>query len=473
MVQAPKVTPRRVAIYCRVSVEERDKPGLSIPTQRETLDLQARAQGMAVAGCYVDADVSAGIPLAVRPEGANLCAGVLRGDYDAVLATKVDRMFRDTVDCLTTDRLWRSHGCAMVLLDIGGQMVDTGTAMGQMVLTVAVAFAAFERQRIAERVRDTHAHQRNRGIYHTGPVPYGYRREKRIHEGRETSFYVPDEEKAAHLLEVFQRAAMGESTWAIASALNAAGVPSPGGMAWSPGVVDTVLSAPVYCGLCNGRRSTAPPTEAVNVDPLVPHELWQAAKAARRVVKALPTRQRNSHPLAGLVKCGACGSTAYQNRARGGVVYFRCRDSLLGGQCRHSGVRSDVIVGKVLPILAQHLDPSSLRDRRKAQTAEAKQRATRIETIDRQLARLAAAFEHEASRMSPAEYAQRSGILADERDALCRADAPMEVLPPGMTRADVLDALRAQDPTVLRAVLRAMVERIEIADGEVKRVALL
>ena len=57
------------------------------------------------------------------------------GDHYAV-QTKLDRLFRNCQDCLQVTALWDRLGISLHLIDLGGQAIDTSSAMGRFFLTV-------------------------------------------------------------------------------------------------------------------------------------------------------------------------------------------------------------------------------------------------------------------------------------------------------------------------------------------------
>lgn len=65
------------------------------------------------------------------------------------------------IDALNETRPWGRQGVAMHLLDMGGQAINTASAMGRMFLTMTGGFAELERNLIAERTRTALQHKRD------------------------------------------------------------------------------------------------------------------------------------------------------------------------------------------------------------------------------------------------------------------------------------------------------------------------
>ena len=91
-----------------------------------------------------------------------------------VLAVKLDRLFRNALNCLQLVETWTQQGVGLHILDMGGNAVDTSSAMGKMFLTMAAGFAEMERNLIAERTKAALERKRERGERLGGHLPYGY-----------------------------------------------------------------------------------------------------------------------------------------------------------------------------------------------------------------------------------------------------------------------------------------------------------
>jgi DNA invertase Pin-like site-specific DNA recombinase len=67
-----------------------------------------------------------------------------------VIAPKLDRLFRSTLDALKVVEDLKKWCVALHLLDLGGDISDNG--LSKLFLTIAAAFAEAERDRIRERI---------------------------------------------------------------------------------------------------------------------------------------------------------------------------------------------------------------------------------------------------------------------------------------------------------------------------------
>lgn len=164
----------KAVLYIRVSHEDQVAEGHSLAMQEERLRAYCTMRGLDVAEVVVDAGVSAGKPLSSRPGGQRLWTLVAEREADAVVAFKLDRLFRRAADALTTAERWNETGVGLHLVDFGGMAVDTTSAAGWMFFTMLAGFAEFERRQCGERIKAVKSHCRDAGMFLGGTAPYGY-----------------------------------------------------------------------------------------------------------------------------------------------------------------------------------------------------------------------------------------------------------------------------------------------------------
>jgi DNA invertase Pin-like site-specific DNA recombinase len=155
----------RTVLYTRVSTDMQAEAGQSLDVQQHQLEGWAQMMGRTITDVVVEAGVSGGIPFAQRPEGSKLWPTLQRGDV--LVASKLDRMFRSAVDCLTVADQLKQRGVSLYLLDIGngGDDLSAGNGQSTFFLQIMAAVAQFERSRIGERIRATKQAQKARGEY--------------------------------------------------------------------------------------------------------------------------------------------------------------------------------------------------------------------------------------------------------------------------------------------------------------------
>lgn len=221
--------------YVRVSTEEQAAEGVSVDAQIAAVRAYAMLRGLDLVDVVVDAGVSAGKPLADRAGGAVVLDLVRRRKVRAVVGVKLDRLFRNAGDCLTTTEAWDKAGVALHLVDMGGQAIDTSSAMGRFFLTVMAGAAEMERNLIRERTTTALAHKRANGKRTSKDAPIG----QRIATDGDTLEADADEQRAVELARSLR--ADGYTVRAIVDALEAAGI-APRGARWHPTTVNRMLA---------------------------------------------------------------------------------------------------------------------------------------------------------------------------------------------------------------------------------------
>ncbi len=136
----------RVAIYARVSTDDK---GQTPETQLIPLREFVAANGWTIAGEFVDT-VSAA-DLRRRKAWSDLLEAAHRRQVDLILCWKLDRCFRSTLHAAETLEKLRSWGIG--LRSYTEAWADSTSPAGELMFTIAVAFAAFERDLIRGRVR--------------------------------------------------------------------------------------------------------------------------------------------------------------------------------------------------------------------------------------------------------------------------------------------------------------------------------
>jgi DNA invertase Pin-like site-specific DNA recombinase len=188
--------------------------------------------------------VSASIPLGKRPAGARFLERQDSG-VGHVVCLKLDRLFRDAEDALRQTKAWDRAGIALHLVDMGGQSLSTGSAMGRMFLTLMAGCAELERNLVAERTASVLAHKKQQGkVYnHT---PYGF---DRVGD----RLVVAVEEMAmVHLIR--ERRDDGWSLAMIADAFNTDHIPGKNGGKWYGRTIKNILENSVYQTVGAGER---------------------------------------------------------------------------------------------------------------------------------------------------------------------------------------------------------------------------
>lgn len=157
--------------YTRVSTQQQVDNGDSLEVQAKKVRSYALSQGWeGVDELFCDEAVSGSVPVGARPQGLRMLSVLQEGD--TIICSKLDRLFRSSLDALQTAAKLKEMKVSLYLMDLGGDV--TGNGIAHLFFTMVSAFAQFERERIAERIRDVKEGQKVKGRYLGGIIPYGY-----------------------------------------------------------------------------------------------------------------------------------------------------------------------------------------------------------------------------------------------------------------------------------------------------------
>ncbi|MEP2735459.1 MAG: recombinase family protein [Erythrobacter sp.] len=93
------------------------------------------------------------------------------GEVDVVVVYKIDRLTRSLADFVRLIEIFDRRNIGLVSVS---QAFDTSDSMGRMILNILLTFSQFERELIAERVRDSIRTRKRHGKMHGGLPPFGY-----------------------------------------------------------------------------------------------------------------------------------------------------------------------------------------------------------------------------------------------------------------------------------------------------------
>jgi len=216
---------KRIVAYLRVSTARQGRSGLGLEAQRAAITRFADAEGFTIIAEHVEVESGKGADaLALRPKLAAALAAARKAKC-AIVVAKLDRLSRDVhfISGLMAERV--PFHCAEL-----GQDADPFT------LHLFAAFAERERKIISQRTKDALAAARKRGTRLGNP---------RIAEARERAcqqIAAGADRFARNVLPLIREIrATGANTFrAIASALNARGVPTARGGRWEAATVRNI-----------------------------------------------------------------------------------------------------------------------------------------------------------------------------------------------------------------------------------------
>jgi DNA invertase Pin-like site-specific DNA recombinase len=158
--------------YVRVSTLTQAREGESLEAQTRQICAYAVSKGVELPkeNIFVEAGVSGGVEFEARPEGGRLFRSVEKGDW--LIFPKLDRAFRNTRNALNVLHELKERGVHIHFIDLGGDV--TGNGIGAIVFTILSAFATFEKERIATRIREVKQIKKTQGKFTGGRRAFGY-----------------------------------------------------------------------------------------------------------------------------------------------------------------------------------------------------------------------------------------------------------------------------------------------------------
>jgi len=158
--------------YVRVSTVTQAREGESLEAQKRQVTSYASSKGLELPteNVFIEAGVSGSVEFQDRPEGSKLFSQMVAGDM--VIFPKLDRAFRNTRNALNVLHEFKGRGISVHFIDLGGDV--TGNGVGAIVFTILSAFATFERERIATRIREVKQMKKAQGKFTGGRRAFGY-----------------------------------------------------------------------------------------------------------------------------------------------------------------------------------------------------------------------------------------------------------------------------------------------------------
>ncbi len=318
------------AIYTRKSHEEGlEQEFNSLDAQREAAEAYVESQRLqgwrALPDRYDDGGFSGGTM--ERPGLQRLLADVDAGKVDVIVVYKIDRLSRSLLDFMKMIERFNEQGVSFVSVT---QHFNTTDPTGRMFLGILITFAQYEREVIAERIRDKVAAAKRRGKYCGGPAILGY------DVDRERKKLLVNPEEAPLVKHIFKRFTQLASAKSLAAELNEQGYHTKSwttkkgkyraGSPWNTGHIYRLLGNRTYRGEVVHKGKAYPGEH----EAIVSRGLWQRVQAVlSEHTRARQTKARTKliSPLEGVVRCGHCDGAmglTYTQKGPRRYTYYHC-----------------------------------------------------------------------------------------------------------------------------------------------------
>lgn len=382
-----------VAIYCRLSDEERGKRNKaddseSIQNQKTMLINHALKNGWEIYDIYSDDDYSGADEAIQRPEFSRLMADAEKGRFQIVLAKSQSRFTRDMeyVEQILHKKfqLW---GIRFVsLLDSADTAVPGNKKSRQINGLVNEWYV----EDLSENIRAVFDVKKGQGKFVGAFAPYGYKKDP-----ADKNHFIVDEPAADIVRLIFRLYLNGYGLAKVAQELNRRGYPSPAeykrqqglnyiprqrgvqGRLWRSSSVNTILKNQAYVGdmvqgksgtisYKNSKKKRKDPAEWVIVknthEAVISRETFELAKreAGKRFRPELGGKR---HIFAGKLRCAACGCALVKHHGYGNERYFICpmkKFDICTGVSAKYQIVYDAVFGQFQQFTAQYINEETL-----------------------------------------------------------------------------------------------------------------
>ena len=453
----------KVAIYCRLSIEDRDKScgdnSASIQNQKAMLRDYCRDRDWEIYDIYID-DGYSGIDRS-RPEFNRLLNDCEKGRIDIVLCKDQSRFSRDT---MVIEQFINDKFLEWGIRFIG--VADNADSDSESYSTMRLFTSAYNEmyvKDISSKIRRTLAYKREQGQFIGSFAPYGYQIDP-----EDKHHLIVDEETAPVVRLIFNMYVSGDGYRRIVQKLNDEGIVSPSeykrskgskyvncnadssnskGL-WTQSTVARILANEMYTGTLvqgkshhisykNKKRKKVEQADWVRIpnahEAVIDAETWERSQQRLNSHTRVGKRSQELSPLSGKVKCACCGRpmkrNVYYNKAKTVKYYgLQCATYKTGAMnCPNTKTISGMvlekhILGELNSIVEQYCrsDEISFTDIRSEQLQELEHRLSTLEVRHKAAKeRLVKMYKDKLDgAVSDEDYALFRQSLSDEETSL-------------------------------------------------------
>lgn len=331
----------KCAIYRRVSTNMQAEEGISLEMQKTRLEAYATSQNWIVVQDYCDEGFSA--KSTDRPSFKRMMSDMKKKKFDIILVYRLDRFTRSVGDL---HALLEKMDKQNVKFKSSTEVFDTTTATGRLFITLVATLAQWERETIAERVRDAMQKKAESGMRNGGKPPYGYD----LVNGK-----LVINEKEAFVVKFIYSSYKTKGIQSIAKTLNQQGYKTKNNSSFTYDTVNYILNNPVYIGKIRWGDDVYTDNNQDDFTPLISLTIWNEVQDIMKQRKHNKTRTQNFFPFSGVLRCNRCGKHFLGNKQDRGngrfVNAYRCSSRAHLGLCDMPQVPEDVLQNEFLRLI--------------------------------------------------------------------------------------------------------------------------
>lgn len=471
----------KVSAYYRVSSEEQ-RQRQSILSQQAPVQQYIRSVlNSEPVTEYPDDGVTSSIPLEKRDAGRRMLDDAKAGVFDTLVIWRLNRICRGGIgDTLGVLKMLNSMGVRVISLH---EQIDTGTALGEMLVAVSAFAGRIEKENIRGNAISGQIRVAKEGKWVAGTPPFGYRVNK------ETGRLEEDVDQAKIVRDIFALYLTGYSILGVAEVMNGRGVPPPShwnakhrgikAIQWNDTQVTHILQRECYTGVYDYRKVAAVRNQdgerslkKRNSDEWITFSIPVIIspsdfETVQQLKEQRTNRKKHSDSynfkLRGMVRCGECGyATRTDCKFPTGkklYPYYRCNSNngnrVSHVQCSNPPMRADVLEDWVKWVIKE----ATLHPNRFLATA-----GERLETNSKKAEELRKELVRIDTRLAEIETERKTLIRLLTKELITEDE--------GETN---LDALKNEAAKLLgvRNGLESQAERIGADDEQIRQVSVL
>lgn len=385
----------KVAIYCRLSEEDRNKQfetddSSSIQNQKAMLLQYAMEQGWELYNIYSDDDYTGSDRR--RPEFNRLLKDAERHRFDIILCKTQSRFTRE-LELVEKyiHGFFPVWGIRFISIVDNADTANKGNKKSRQINGLVNEWYLED---MSENIRSVLTNRRKNGFHIGAFALYGYKKDP-----DQKGHLIIDEEAAAVVREVFTLFSQGYGKTAIARMLNDRGIPNPteykrlhglrykqpktkNSTLWKYSAISDMLTNEIYIGnMVQGKYGSVsyktkqnkprPKSEWYIVEgthePVIDRELWDKVQALA-AQRAKPFAAGTIGLFAGKARCANCGYTMRSSKSaprRGSKHYLQCsnrhaaRDACIGSFISVDRLER-MVIDEINKLAGEYLDRDEL-----------------------------------------------------------------------------------------------------------------
>lgn len=230
---------REDVIYARQSAVRIDS--ISVESQIEYCQYELKGQPCRV---YIDKGFSG--KNTERPQFQEMMDAVKRGEIKRIICYKLDRISRSVIDFVAMMEILMQYDVEFISCT---EKFDTSTPTGRAMLNICIVFAQLERETIQMRVDDAYKSMSRKGFFMGGRIPYGFRREPYVLNGKNTTHFIQEMAEASSILMmymIFQEPSASSGDVIRELDRNSIKNPNSKDGTWLPNRIMSIICNPIY-----------------------------------------------------------------------------------------------------------------------------------------------------------------------------------------------------------------------------------